>query len=106
MNRQQQIELFLRLAHRTALRRLRAQPDRRQEALERLRRFASRPGAEHSAPYYRRWEDLLRGDIGDLEAMIESSDEQATVLRSMSPLGFLLTQHERAQLLAQARHTA
>lgn len=103
MNRQQEIEAFLLLAHRAALCRLRDDPRRIGEALERVRRLSAKAGAERALPYYRRWQELLSGDPGALEAAVTADDDRGAALRSVSPLGFLLSHSERADLLAQVR---
>ena len=103
MNRQRQIESFLLAAHRLALVRLRAQPSRVEEARGLLSRWRTQNGPTRSDRYWDEWEQLLTIGPDSLEAVICADGDHAVALRSVSPLGILLTQRERALLLAQAR---
>ncbi len=103
MNRQTQIEDFLLAAHRLALSRLRETPARIEEAKGLLLRWRVLDGATRSDPYWDEWDLLLNAAPEILESVVCAAGDHPTALRSVSPLGILLTQQERASLLAQAR---
>lgn len=104
MNRQTQIEAFLLAAHRLALSRLRETPSRIEEARGLLSRWRVQDGKTRSDPYWDEWEHLLESDVDALECVVCAVGDHPTALRSVSPLGVLLTQEERASLLEQARN--
>lgn len=106
MNRQQQIDSFLAQAHRLALERLRAQPHRVMEVQAQLARWRGLSGPTRSDVYLDEWERLLKLPVEKLEAAVCADTDHATVLRSVSPVSVLITQAERAHLLAQARLAA
>ncbi|KAF1046205.1 hypothetical protein [Xylophilus sp.] len=85
MNRQQQIDRFLFAAHRLALARLRAELGRLADASRLLRQWRAQASAIRSDAYWDEWQALLR---------------------SVSPLSVLLSQHERRSLLREAREKA
>lgn len=103
MNRQQQIDLFLAMAHELAVRRLRAEPARLADVSALLSRWRERSGVTRSDAYWDEWQSLLDAGVDEIERVICSDDEHAAVLRSVSPISVLLTQHERAELLRRAR---
>lgn len=103
MNRQIQIEAFLLAAHRLALARLRESPSRIDEPRRLLARWRAQGGATRSDPYWDEWEQLLAADPETLESAVGVPGDHPAALRSVSPLGVLLTQRERASLLAEAR---
>lgn len=103
MNRQTQIDAFLLAAHRLALRRLREEPAKLREAVQTLARWRARAGASRSDPYWDEWQLLLDAGVDRLEAVVCAEDEYAAALRNVSPLGGLMTQRERGELLRAAR---
>jgi hypothetical protein len=103
MNRQTQIENFLLAAHRLALSRLRETPSRVEEAKGLLSRWRALDGPTRSDPYWDEWDQLLNVAPEMLERVVCASGDHPAALRSVSPLGVLLTQQERTSLLAQAR---
>lgn len=103
MNRQQQIEHFLLVAHRMAVARLRAEPSRVDAAKDQLARWRRDAGLARSEPTLREWDRLLTSSLEELERVVCSNDEHGPLLRSVSPLSTLLTQKERAELLRQSR---
>jgi hypothetical protein len=103
MNRQAQIDSFLLGAHRLAVSRLRAQPERMQEVQTQLSRWRTQSGVTRSDRYWDTWEQLLSSPIDVLESAICADTEEATVLRSVSPFSTLITQRERLTMLKQAR---
>ncbi len=106
MNRQAQIEAFTLAAHRLALARLRELPSRADEAKAVLRRWRKQAGTTRSDPYWDEWERLLNGGAEAMEQVVCGHDDHASTLRSMSPLGILVSQQERMQLLVQSRAAA
>ena len=103
MDRQRRIELFSLEAHRLAVTRLRADRGRIQSLLDTIRRWRRQNGPTNSDPYMDQWERLLRQGVDAVEAAICIDSDAAATLRSCSPMGSLITQAERAELLAQSR---
>jgi len=103
MNRQTQIDAFLLAAHRLALQRLREDPSRLHQAAHTLARWRTRAGATRSDPYWDEWQSLIDAGVDRLEAVVCAEDEHAAALRNVSPLGGLMTQRERGELLRAAR---
>ena len=103
MNRQADIEALLLAAHRLALSRLREVSSRIEAARGLLLRWRARDGQTRSDPYWGERAKLLVADTDTLERAVCSAADHAVALRSVSPLGVLLTQKERTELLAQAR---
>ena len=104
MNRQQQINLFSLAAHRLAVARLREKPQRLLEVrgvLERWRVQAGEPA--HCDPYWNEWDRLLSEGVDAIERAVCVATDQAATLRSMSPLGRLISVGERNELLRRAR---
>lgn len=102
MNRQTQIDAFLLAAHRLALQRLREDPARLDVAADTLARWRARAGASRSDAYWDEWQSLIEAGMPGLEAVCADNDH-AAALRNVSPLGGLLTQRERGELLRAAR---
>ena len=105
MDRQRRIEVFLQAAHRLAMARLRAEPSRIGEVQALLRRWREQSGRTRSDLYWDEWERLLVMPIDDFESVICADDEHATVLRSVSPIGVLISEAERRELLREARRS-
>jgi hypothetical protein len=103
MNRQQQIDNFLRDAHRLALERLREQPGRMQDVRAQLARWRRQSGATRSDRYWDAWQQLLQESVDTLEQAVCADTSSAAALRNVSPMSVLITQHERARLLQKAR---
>jgi hypothetical protein len=100
-----QIDKFSLAAHRLAIRRLREQPQRLDEALGVLARWRKIAGGpSHSDPYWNEWERVLREGIPAVERLALDSSSHGQTLRSVSPLGRFLTAQERLTLLREARH--
>jgi hypothetical protein len=95
MNRQRQIELFSLSLHRLAISRMRAA-----STLERWRQQA---GPTRSDPYFDRWRELLAKGADAIAAATCTDSDAAAALRSVSPLGGLVTPAERKRLLDAAR---
>ena len=103
MNRQQQIDKFLLAAHRLALSRLHAEPERIGPVRAQLQRWRAQSGPTRSDVYWDEWQRLLDADLRDMERVVCADDQHGAVLRSVSPLSTLITQAERARLLREAR---
>ncbi|MBI5908055.1 MAG: hypothetical protein Q7S97_12155 [Polaromonas sp.] len=106
MNRQQQIDHFVAQAHLLAMQRLREQPGRVGEVQTQLENWRKLSGATSSDVYWDEWESLLSGSLEALANIVCSDNDHAKVLRSVSPMSVLITQSERAQMIAQARQAA
>ena len=105
MNRQQQIDAFLLEAHRLALSRLRVQPERIVEVANTLARWRRQAGPTRSDRYWDEWQSLLDAGVDAVEARACGMDEHAAVLRSVSPVGVLISAQERSELLRAARRS-
>ena len=103
MNRQLQIEKFLLAAHRLALARWRAQPERIEPVRLQLARWRAQAGSTRADVYWDEWQRLLTADLNALEQAVCAEDEHGAVLRSVSPISTLISQGERLRLLAEAR---
>lgn len=102
MPTQQQIERFTLAFHQEAMKRLARDPGLRAQALKVLDRWEA-GGATRSAQVYRdEWRQLLAGDQDELVLALCSNAEHAATLRSMSPLGFLMDDEEKARLRREA----
>jgi len=106
MNRQDQINAFTLAAHRVAVERLREQPELIDQAVSLLRRWREQAGPTRSDRYWDEWERLLAGGVDRIEQATCGADEHAATLRSTSPLGVLISQCERSELLREARQAA
>ena len=103
MNRQQQIDSFLRDAHLLALTRLRERPERIREVQAQLTRWRTQSGSTRSDPYLDKWERLLHESIDSLAQGVCADTDAAAALRNVSPMSVLITQRERTGLLRKAR---
>lgn len=103
MNRQQQIEAFLLEAHRLAVARLKAEPERLRDVATQLARWRARAGSTASDVYWDEWERLIESGVSAIEEGACGDGEHAATLRSMSPMSVLITQSERSVMLRQAR---
>ena len=68
-----------------------------------LRRWQRQAGGTRSDALWDEWEQLLGADLAVLEQAALSDSDHGQLLRSVSPLGGLVDQRERAALLQQAR---
>jgi hypothetical protein len=93
MNRQQQIDAFLKAAHRLAVERLREQPQRASEVRAVITRWRERRGVTR----------LLARPLDELARAVCADDDRAVALRSTSPIAPLITAEERAALLRGSR---
>jgi hypothetical protein len=103
MNRQRQIELFSLSLHRLAVARMRADSALVSRAASTLERWRQESGPARSEPYFDRWHELLAKGVDAREAATCTDTDAAAALRSVSPLGGLVTPAERKSLLDAAR---
>jgi hypothetical protein len=106
MNRQQQLDQFSLALHRQAIAALRREPALRERAKDTLRRWRAQAGSTKSDSLWTEWARLLDEDLPKLERAALAESEHGTLMRSVSPLGGLVDQHERSVLLQQARDKA
>ncbi len=106
MNRQQQIDHFLLQAHRLAVERLRADPERLTQVAETLQRWRTQVGATRSDVYWDEWQVMLDAGVDAIEAGTCVASDHAAALRNVSPVGSLITQRERGEMLRAARQDA
>jgi hypothetical protein len=105
MNRQQQIDDFLLQAHRLAVARLRADPARLAEVAATLARWQRQAGVTRSDPYWDEWREMITVGVDAIESATCGTDDHAAALRNVSPIGVLMTQRERGELLRAARQS-
>ena len=103
MDRQQRTEVFLQAAHRFAMVRLRSDVARIGEFRARLQRWRDPSGQTRSDLYWNKWERSLALPIDDVERVICADDEHTTVLRGVSPIGAVIANAKRRDLLGEAR---
>lgn len=103
MNRQQQIDVFLLKAHQLALTRLRDHSERLRDVPDQLMRWRLQDGRTRSDPYWQEWSDLLADGVDAVEWEVCGPGDHAVVLRNVSPMAVLISQHERSELLRAAR---
>jgi hypothetical protein len=101
---QARIERFSLAAHRLVMKKLYEDPQRVGVLQSTLTRWRTQRGLTHSEPYMQEWERLLRMPLNELERLICADNDHATVLRSVSPFGSLLTSEERNRLLLEVRN--
>jgi hypothetical protein len=98
MPTQQWINQFTLGFHRQALTRMREKPQLLQQALKTLDRWESQ-GAQTGSQIYRdEWRQLIYAGVAAIERQVCNESEHATTLRSVSPLGFVLSPQERMQI--------
>jgi hypothetical protein len=106
MNRQQQLDRFSLALHRRAVAVLRLDPALRERASQTLARWRQQAGPTRSDVLWNEWERLLAAESGVLESAALDESEHGQLMRSVSPLGVLVSQAERIALLQQAREEA
>lgn len=104
MPNQQAIDRFTLEFHERAVARLRADSDLLEKARETLNRWREQRGVTASDPYFEQWRALLDQGPEAVERGVCADTDAAAALRSVSPLGFVLTPEERMALhrMAQA----
>ena len=106
MPSQQQLHAFTQAFHEAAIRRLHESPALVERALQTVVRWQEQRGLSASDPYMHEWQDLLRGDLRQLQARVCADDDHAATLRNTSPLGFVLTPAERHALRGESMRRA
>jgi hypothetical protein len=101
---QSRIERFSLAAHCLVMKKLREDPRRIDVLQATITRWRAQGALTHSEPYMHEWERLLQQPLDELEPMICADNDHATVLRSVSPIGSLLTPEERDSLRFDARN--
>ncbi len=101
---QARIERFSLAAHCLVMKKLHEDPRRIDVLQATITRWRAQRGLTHSEPYMQEWERLLQLPLDELERLICADNDHATVLRSVSPFGALLTQEERDRLRLEVRH--
>lgn len=102
MPSQQAIDRFTLAFHEQAIVRLREHDELRSQALRVIDRWEANGLSASSRRYRDEWRSLLSGDTAGLERAVCSSNDHAATLRSMSPLGFVLTPAERLRIRSEA----
>ncbi|QOF78003.1 hypothetical protein [Variovorax sp. 38R] len=103
MNRQQQLDQFSLALHRRAMAALHLDPAQRERARQTLARWRQQSGETRSDVLWNEWEQLLASDLEVLTRAALDDSEHGQLMRSVSPLGVLVSQAERMTLLQQAR---
>jgi hypothetical protein len=102
MPTQRQIERFTLAFHQVAVNRLRTHPEHLVKAVDVLNRWEAQ-GISGSGQVYRdAWRRMLGGGVDEIEKSVCIDTDTAATMRSMSPLGFLLSDSERMQIRRKA----
>lgn len=98
MRNQQAIDRFTLAFHERAVARLRENGELLGKARETLERWQAQRGATASDPYFDQWRALLDQGPEAVERSVCADTDAAAALRSVSPLGFVLSPEERMAL--------
>jgi hypothetical protein len=101
---QARIERFSLVAHRLVMKKLHEDPRQIDVLQATITRWGAQGALTRSEPYMQEWECLLKLPLDDFERLICADNDHATVLRSVSPIGSLLTQEERDRLRLEVRN--
>lgn len=104
MPTQLQIDQFTLAFHQQALARMRAAPHLVQRAVDTVDRWQKTRGPTQSDPYFAKWRELLARGLDEVEGVVCAQTDSAATLRNVSPLGFVLTAHERQSLRRKQAH--
>ena len=85
--------------HQEAVRVLRAHPEKADLALEVLTRWQAQ-GDIHTMPLWDEWRRIIEGQLWELAIQDNDRGQQ---LRQASPLGFVLSNDKRAEIMARFR---
>jgi hypothetical protein len=91
----QHIDAFTLAFHREAVGRLQTQPELVEQAMDTLAGGLEQRGPPASDSYLKEWQTLLSGYLDALQAQVFADTGLAATLRSVSPLGIVLTPAER-----------
>lgn len=103
MPNQQDIDRFTLAFHRRAVARLRNDEVLLEKARATLDRWRAQRGTTASDPYFEQWRKLLDQGPDAIERQVCADSDSAAALRSVSPLGFVLSASERAALHRQVK---
>jgi hypothetical protein len=103
MPSQQDIDRFTLAFHRRAVARLRKDKGLLEKARATLGRWRAQRGTTASDPYFEQWRKLLDEGPDAIELQVCADSDSAAALRSVSPLGFVLSATERAALRRQLK---
>lgn len=98
MRNQQAIDRFTLAFHERAVARLRENGELLDRARETLDRWRAQRGVTASDPYFEQWRALLDEGPEAVERSACADTDAAAALRSVSPLGFVLSPEERMAL--------
>jgi hypothetical protein len=104
MPSQSEIDRFTLAFHQRAVARLRADPALLVRAKATLARWRKQRGHTASDSYFDEWHRLLENGPDAVERAACADSDTAAALRSVSPLGFVLSPAERVELLHGAWH--
>jgi hypothetical protein len=98
MRNQRAIDQFTLAFHERAVARLRENSELLGRARATLDRWRAQRGVTASDQYFERWQDLLGKGPDAVEQSVCTDTDAAAALRSVSPLGFVLSPQERMEL--------
>jgi hypothetical protein len=102
MPTQRQIERFTLAFHQIAMNRLRKHPEHISAAVDVLNRWEAQ-GVSGSGQIYRdAWRRALGRGVDEIEKTVCVDTDNDAAMRSMSPLGFVLSEDERMQIRRKA----
>jgi hypothetical protein len=102
MPTQRQIERFTLEFHQVAVDRLRTHPEQLTKAMEVLNRWEAQGSSGSGQVYRDTWRRMLGSGIDEIEKTVCVDTDSAATMRSMSPLGFVLSEDERMQIRRKA----
>ena len=88
--------------HKEAVRVLRAHPEKAARALEVLTRWQA-TGDVHTMPLWDEWRRIIEGRLWEL---VVAETDRGQQLRQASPLGFVLSNDQREEIMAWFRRDA
>jgi meiotically up-regulated gene 157 (Mug157) protein len=102
MPTQRQIERFTLEFHQVEVDRLRGHPEHLTKAVQVLNRWESQGVSPFGQVYRDIWRRILGYGVDEIEKTVCVDTDKAATIRSMSPLGFLLSEDERMQIRRKA----
>jgi hypothetical protein len=102
MPTQRQIERFTLEFHQVAVNRLRTHPEHLVNAVDVLNRWEAQGSSGSGQVYRDTWRRVLGGGVDEIEKTVCIDTDRAATMRSMSPLGFVLSEQERMQIRRKA----
>lgn len=98
MSTQRRIEHFTLEFHQAAVDRLRAHPEQLTKAVDVLNRWEAQGSSGSGQVYRGTWRSMLGSGVDEIEKTVYIDTDSATTMRTMSPLGFVLSEDERIQI--------